>query len=365
MPESNIINNPPVKKDKATEIGKNLLSGWKTLTLTRDVAQIVDIAQNAGKAVAKLSGSSSSILTATKCIGKFTNNFLGVAGGIIEMVEAETYISGRIWELQGKPSSSDLLGNIKNKGTELDHRANIAQSVAQANKMTNEMEETFKEVSKSFVEMSSASKKLNVDDALNSIENFIKGYNSVIPGRNSNMLELSKNAFAWMYDFIGVANDTADMTAVYSDFARKIMNARAEANDAGLSSGNRIIGTEDDHKNIIAASLKKDNTTKNTVNEKIIVKGGLKLEKFATGGLVDRGELFIAREAGPELVGMIGNSAAVMNNEQIVDAVARGVATAIGNQRVNINVDGKSLFDIIVNRNNAQVRQTGLSPLMG
>jgi hypothetical protein len=38
--------------------------------------------------------------------------------------------------------------------------------------------------------------------------------------------------------------------------------------------------------------------------------------------------MFIAREAGPELVGTISNSTAVMNNDQIVDSVAQGVADA-------------------------------------
>jgi hypothetical protein len=50
--------------------------------------------------------------------------------------------------------------------------------------------------------------------------------------------------------------------------------------------------------------------------------------KFASGGLVNEGQMFIAREAGPELVGTIGNRTAVMNNDQIVDSVAQGVADA-------------------------------------
>ena len=41
------------------------------------------------------------------------------------------------------------------------------------------------------------------------------------------------------------------------------------------------------------------------------------------------GQLFIAREAGPELVGAIGNRTAVVNNEQIVEAVSQGVFEAV------------------------------------
>lgn len=55
----------------------------------------------------------------------------------------------------------------------------------------------------------------------------------------------------------------------------------------------------------------------------------LNLPFAASGGVFGAGELFVAREAGPELVGNFGNSTAVMNNDQIVDAVASGVASAM------------------------------------
>lgn len=50
---------------------------------------------------------------------------------------------------------------------------------------------------------------------------------------------------------------------------------------------------------------------------------------YASGGYVPNGQLFISREAGPELVGTIGNQTAVANNDEIVEAVSRGVANAV------------------------------------
>ena len=50
---------------------------------------------------------------------------------------------------------------------------------------------------------------------------------------------------------------------------------------------------------------------------------------YADGGFPNTGEMFIAREKGPELVGSIGNKTAVANNQQIVDAVSQGVTNAI------------------------------------
>ena len=49
---------------------------------------------------------------------------------------------------------------------------------------------------------------------------------------------------------------------------------------------------------------------------------------FAQGGFVDEGQLFIAREAGAEMVGTIGNRTAVANNDQIVEGISAGVANA-------------------------------------
>ena len=49
---------------------------------------------------------------------------------------------------------------------------------------------------------------------------------------------------------------------------------------------------------------------------------------LASGGVVSTGQMFIAREAGPEMVGSIGRKTAVVNNEQIVAGIASGVAEA-------------------------------------
>ena len=60
--------------------------------------------------------------------------------------------------------------------------------------------------------------------------------------------------------------------------------------------------------------------------------------------MVDAGQMFIAREAGPELVGSIGRKTAVANNDQIVEGIRQGVYEAVtaamsgGNQDVNVKV---------------------------
>lgn len=73
---------------------------------------------------------------------------------------------------------------------------------------------------------------------------------------------------------------------------------------------------------------------------------------YAQGGFPSMGEMFIAREAGPELVGRIGAKSTVANNDQIVTAVAQGVYSAVlsamsesnnGGQNVNVYLDSKQI----------------------
>lgn len=75
---------------------------------------------------------------------------------------------------------------------------------------------------------------------------------------------------------------------------------------------------------------------------------------YATGGFPQVGQLFFAREDGPELVGTIGGSPAVVNNSQIVEAVSSGVYNAVvsamsgsGNGDINVTVtlDGEKIYD--------------------
>lgn len=62
-----------------------------------------------------------------------------------------------------------------------------------------------------------------------------------------------------------------------------------------------------------------------TINE-------ISIPRLADGGFPETGQMFIAREAGAEMVGSIGRRTAVANNDQIVSGIASGVAEANGEQ---------------------------------
>lgn len=95
---------------------------------------------------------------------------------------------------------------------------------------------------------------------------------------------------------------------------------------------------------------------------------------YAQGGFPDDGELFVAREAGAEMVGSINGHTAVANNDQIVSAVSQGVYQAVlsamsgdsngNNINLTVTLDGETVFKNVVKHNNQKVKQTGSSPLL-
>jgi hypothetical protein len=96
---------------------------------------------------------------------------------------------------------------------------------------------------------------------------------------------------------------------------------------------------------------------------------------LAQGGIVDEGQMFIAREAGPEMVGTIGNKTAVANNDQIVSGIESGVYRAVmaanasggsGSQTIRIinEIDGDVVGERVIQYHNSKVMQTGVTPLL-
>lgn len=97
------------------------------------------------------------------------------------------------------------------------------------------------------------------------------------------------------------------------------------------------------------------------------VAGNGYVSTYATGGFPNVGEMFIARESGPEMVGTIGGHNAVANNSDIVSAVSQGVYNAVkaangngGDLYLTIqNSDGTKITKIIKDYNRYMAQNGG------
>ncbi len=88
-------------------------------------------------------------------------------------------------------------------------------------------------------------------------------------------------------------------------------------------------------------------------------------QAYAAGGFATEGQMFIAREAGPELVGTIGNRTAVANNDQIVDAVSQGVYEANAEQNTLLREQNNLLRAILAKDGNSQMTAEEILSTLG
>lgn len=95
------------------------------------------------------------------------------------------------------------------------------------------------------------------------------------------------------------------------------------------------------------AKIYPDLSLLNTALNKYHVAGSGGGYAYASGGIVQSGQVFLAREAGPELVGTIGRQTAVANNDQIVSGIASGVATAMSSQNALLSEQNTLLKQIL------------------
>lgn len=164
----------------------------------------------------------------------------------------------------------------------------------------------------------------------------------------SNYLEKMKNAYDDMANTIETTNadlsETVELAESWNGYYDKTKSLAEQIDDATKSAKKTFDSIDSEKK--IKFKLDADTTlaeskTGNWFNRlwkqleystKQIwssVKFAFTGKAYATGGFPEEGQMFIANEAGPELVGNIGGSTAVVNNAQIVESVSQGVANAV------------------------------------
>jgi hypothetical protein len=146
---------------------------------------------------------------------------------------------------------------------------------------------------------------------------------------------------------VGMVVETPKITAAFNDilaaqntFANRFLNgwtslwSSVSVSFAGY--WNNVLGNMTIGLNSIVYATNTIISAVNALMRTIGYTGGISaiptvsIPRYADGGFVDQGQLFIAREAGAEMVGSIGRRTAVANNDQIVEGIA--TATREGNE---------------------------------
>ena len=169
----------------------------------------------------------------------------------------------------------------------------------------------------------------------------------------------------------GFKNKTAYVSKIVTDSVTSLFD-NSTGYSTGYSFGQSLA-------NGISQAIK--NATYPSLKGTMSTSGGtarMSFSAYASGGFPDPGQFFLARENGvPEMVGSIGRRTAVANNDQIVEAVKAGVYEAVvaatggeNNQNggqaqvVSANVNGKNLFEFVVDYARGETVRTGANPLL-
>lgn len=82
---------------------------------------------------------------------------------------------------------------------------------------------------------------------------------------------------------------------------------------------------------------------------------------FADGGFPDDGQLFLARESGPEFVGSMGGHTAVANNDQIVEGIREGVESAMAKQNELLRQQNELLKALLEKESTSEISVSSIS----
>lgn len=173
----------------------------------------------------------------------------------------------------------------------------------------------------------------------------------------------------------------ARLTSTSDNISSKTLSGfKADLKDKKDSISNKTLyGFVADVSSVTSSGISKITTAvRNALKNIKLAKGGVytngqwrPITAYAGGGNPTTGQVFIAREAGAELVGNLNGHTAVMNNDQIVQSVAQGVYKAVvsamsksgGNSTVVVlEGDAKDLFRVIQRQATDYTNATGLSP---
>ena len=239
----------------------------------------------------------------------------------------------------------------------------------------------------------------------------------LFPGFNDWFDNLKKKIIGWMPDWLkkifGVDNKDGsfEITGRVEEEVTAVLDSESKgwlsgiADKLGISSENgpltvqlggavgewirKILGIEEDEKVISEGTrdnthamkswgpwLRKGNTLRiNSVfaggaqGAGTAISGGSYVEFAASGGTFDKGQLFIANEAGPELIGNVGGKSTVTNQEQftqglidanamVVEAVMQVVA-AVNNKDFDVYMDSQKVGQSVTQYQNNMARRFG------
>ena len=193
----------------------------------------------------------------------------------------------------------------------------------------------------------------------NIFDPFIKGFKNAFGISSPSRIMKTQGGYIMDGLLQGAKDKLSSITTWFSNLPSRIRNAIGNLFSLGQSIISGFIrGFQSLHIPTPHISITWENLTIAGAKTPIR-KPNFSLSWYASGGFPKAGQMFMARESGPELVGTMGSRTAVANNDQIVNGIAKAVGPAVydavvsamaqsgGGTAVYLEGDAKKLFKVI------------------
>ena len=221
-------------------------------------------------------------------------------------------------------------------------------------KFAKDVKKTYKQAKELNAELRKANPELQT--AINLMNHYFDFLEELdrLTGKNSN-ISLSGSMFVNMKE-VGKKLVTGFVSGIKSEYSSLSRAIKDVLSDSFSSRTAKSYGEDFGYElgRSISRSLKRVSLP--TIRGSISTYGNqvtMDFYTYAEGGFPEQGQMFIAREAGPELVGNIGNKTAVANNDQIIEGVRQGVYAAVveanannnSRQPINVYIGNKKVYE--------------------
>lgn len=269
------------------------------------------------------------------------NGILNSAANKFVEIDNKTKTDNELLELGRQLKNIDYLETYESKvaAVQANREATMAQKVAdyQQKQAEKEAEKAAKEAEKS-----------ESDGVLNQLQSLL-GMNQE---KTDDQLEEQQKTNVNL-DKLNTTNEQSNLEN--SEFNTNNLAGLENLNLSTLGVNDAITSTHEESTSLLSSILARIGDVVNACNNiRINVTNNYTTQastgSFATGGFPKVGSLFMAREAGPELVGKFGNQTGVVNNEQIIEGVSNGVYQAVvaamsnNKSKTVIQIDGKTIL---------------------
>lgn len=216
------------------------------------------------------------------------------------------------------PRKAKIVGAGIGDGT----KEGIEQSRSKVENAISGLADKIKKAFTGEMEMHSPS-KVFFSYGVNTVAGFNDGFTSKSSSAEQNVRSLGENIKKSMSGTLkGLSEDTSEaISGIRDKFRQAEGNASSSASSILRSFSNLHIPLP--HLSVSFSSLKVGNTS--------IPIPSFRVNWYAKGGFPNTGELFVANEKGPEMLGKMGNKNTVANNRQITDGIAAAVGPAVYN----------------------------------